>query len=214
MQPHAHDDATTAFWDARYAEREQIWSGRPNAALVRAVENLPTGRALDLGCGEGGDSVWLAEQGWRVTGVDVAAGALERARTLAADRGVGDLVRWTVTDLAAWEPDATYDLVSSCFLHSPIDFPRTAVLRRAAGAVTAGGHLFVVGHADMPPWHDHTDEPEHEGSTLLAPDAQLAALALGEDWETLVCETREREAAGPDGVPAVLHDSVVLLRRR
>jgi len=220
---HTHDatdphDETTAFWDARYAESDQIWSGRPNAALVEAVGGLTPGRALDLGCGEGGDSVWLAEQGWDVTGVDVAAGAATRGRAAADARGVGDRVRFVVEDLAAWRPDATYDLVSACFLHSPVAFPRTEVLRRAAGAVASGGHLLVVGHAGPPPWstdHDHWhDRPDHEGAALLTPDEQLAALALGDAWETVVSEVRQRDAVGPDGQAAHLDDSVVLLRRR
>ncbi|MGC5166767.1 SAM-dependent methyltransferase [Luteimicrobium sp. DT211] len=220
---HAHDaprspDETTAFWDARYAERERIWSGRPNAALVDAARDLTPGRALDLGCGEGGDSVWLAEQGWNVTGVDVAAGAVARGRDAADARGVGGRVRWVVTDLAAWRPDEEYDLVSACFLHSPVAFPRTAVLHRAAGAVVPGGHLLVVGHAAPPPWstdHDHWhDRPDHEAAALLSPDEQLAALALGDAWETVVCEVRPRDAVGPEGQAAHLDDSVVLLRRR
>jgi SAM-dependent methyltransferase len=222
-QPHAHDaidphDETTTFWDARYAESDRIWSGRPNAALVEIVQGLAPRRALDLGCGEGGDSVWLAEQGWDVTGVDVSTGAVARGRAAAAERGVGDRVRWVVTDLAAWQPDETYDLASACFLHSPVAFPRTDVLRRAAAAVAPGGHLLVVGHAGPPPWskdHDHWhDRPDHEAATLLSPDEQLAALALGDAWETVVHEVRPRDTVGPDGEAAHLDDSVVLLRRR
>ena len=223
-QPHApaHDttgtsDETTAFWDARYAESDQIWSGRPNAALVEAVGDLAPGRALDLGCGEGGDTVWLAEHGWEVNGVDVASGAVARGRAAADARGVGDRVRFVVGDLATWRPDATYDLASACFLHSPVAFPRTAVLRRAAGAVAPGGHLLVVGHAGPPPWskdRDHWhDRPDHEAAALLQPDEQVAALALGDDWETVVHEVRTRDAVGPDGEAAHLDDSVVLLRR-
>ncbi|HLI01153.1 MAG TPA: methyltransferase domain-containing protein, partial [Acidimicrobiales bacterium] len=76
------DDATqdpTEFWEHRYGEKDQIWSGRPNQSLVGAVVGLPPGRALDLGCGEGGDSIWLAEQGWVVDAVDISATAVARA---------------------------------------------------------------------------------------------------------------------------------------
>lgn len=206
------DDAAT-YWDARYAERDRIWSGRANASLVGAVADLVPGRALDLGCGEGGDSVWLATHGWRVTGVDIAERALDRGRAAASQAALpDDAVRWVVADLATWEPDGPYDLVSACFLHSAVDFPRTDVLRRAAGAVTRGGHLLVVGHLEPPPWsrfHGH-DHPE-----LLGPDEQVAELALDPDgWETVVSERRPREAAGPDGEVATLRDTVVLLRRR
>ncbi|MGD8166040.1 class I SAM-dependent methyltransferase [Herbiconiux sp. P16] len=149
----AATDATT-FWEGRYREREQIWSGRPNRALVDVVEALTVmpGRALDLGSGEGADSIWLAEQGWRVTGVDISATALSRAGEHASDREVADRITWVQADLASWIPPTGFDLVSACFLHSPVAFPREEVLRRAAGAVAPGGHLLVVGHAGFPPW--------------------------------------------------------------
>jgi 2-polyprenyl-3-methyl-5-hydroxy-6-metoxy-1,4-benzoquinol methylase len=150
-----HDDApadapadAATFWESRYAERHRIWSGEPNAALADVASAIRPGRALDLGCGEGGDTVWLAEQGWQVTGVDISATAVARGRALATARGVAeDRITWIVEDLAAWEPADRYDLVTSCFLHSPVDFPRAAVLRQAAAAVAPGGHLLVVAHA-------------------------------------------------------------------
>jgi 2-polyprenyl-3-methyl-5-hydroxy-6-metoxy-1,4-benzoquinol methylase len=53
------------FWEDHYHRRERVWSGRPNPALVDVVGSLRPGTALDLGCGEGGDAIWLARQGWR-----------------------------------------------------------------------------------------------------------------------------------------------------
>jgi SAM-dependent methyltransferase len=201
------------FWNDRYAEREQIWSGRPNPTMVSVVERLAPGRALDLGCGEGGDSIWLAEQGWEVTGVDIAANAVERAQAHATSRGVADRTTWLVEDLATWTPSGPYDLVSACFLHSPVDFPRTEVLRRAAEALAAGGHLLIVGHAEPPPWSRHRHD--HEEHRFLAPEEELGELDLDPDaWETVVSESRSRDAVGPDGEQAVLDDTVVLLRRR
>src|SRR5215208_437768 len=67
------------FWEDHYRRRERVWSGRPNPVLVDVVGSLRPGTALDLGCGEGGDAIWLARQGWRVTAVDVSATALDRA---------------------------------------------------------------------------------------------------------------------------------------
>ncbi len=210
--PPAVQDAA-AFWERRYGEREQIWSGRPNQALVTAVADLAPGRALDLGCGEGGDSVWLAQRGWRVTAVDIAATAVARARALAAARGVADgLIAWRVEDLGAWRPTDDFDLVSACFLHSPVEFPRTEVLRRAASAVAPGGHLLVVGHAAPPPWAKATDHRRHR---FLTPAEELAGLELAPGaWETVVADVRPRQATGPDGAPTSLDDTVVLIRRR
>lgn len=207
------DEDAASFWDARYAERDQFWSGRPNAALVDVAGPLEAGQALELGCGEGADSIWLAEQGWTVTAVDVAATAVARARAHAAARAVPEgRITWLVEDLEAWRPSGSYDLVTACFLHSPVPFARTEVLRRAAGAVVRGGHLLVVAHAEPPPWHRGHDGAEHR---FLGPDEELAALELDPgQWRPVLVERRERTATGPDGEEATLRDAVVLVRRR
>jgi 2-polyprenyl-3-methyl-5-hydroxy-6-metoxy-1,4-benzoquinol methylase len=72
-----------AAWDERYAVSEQIWSGEPNVALVAEVDDLEPGTALDVGCGEGADAIWLANRGWQVTAIDVSDIALQRAATAA-----------------------------------------------------------------------------------------------------------------------------------
>jgi SAM-dependent methyltransferase len=207
------EPGAAGFWEDLYAEREHIWSGEPNAGLVATAAGLAPGLALDLGCGEGGDTVWLARQGWRVTAVDIAATAITRARTAAEARGLaGDEITWVVADLATWEPPAAYDLVSACFLQSPVEFPRRDVLRRAAAAVADGGHLLVVSHAAPPPWaRSHGDHERH----FPTPAEDLADLDLDpSDWEVLVNEVRQRDATGPDGERATLDDTVTFVRRR
>ena len=91
---HAHDDTTERFsqatWDARYGTGERIWSGNPNPRLVEHASGMPAGDALDVGAGEGADVVWLAEQGWRVTALDVSPVALELTRLHADQSGVGE----------------------------------------------------------------------------------------------------------------------------
>ena len=201
------------FWEHHYGERDQIWSGKPNDALVATVADLPPGRALDLGCGEGGDALWLAGQGWQVTAVDITPTAIARAKAAAAARRVpASQISWVVEDLSSWEPPGAYELVSACFLHSPLDFPRAAVLRRAASSVTPGGHLLVVGHADAPPWakaHGHDDH------RFLGPNEELAGLQLDDtEWETVVSGLRARHAIGPNEEHATLEDTVILLLRR
>jgi SAM-dependent methyltransferase len=211
-QPDDNEQDPVAFWQRRYGESERIWSGAPNAALVACLSGVVPGRALDLGCGEGGDSVWLASQGWLVTGVDISTTAMERARAHVQESGL-DPASFTgvIADLAEWEPEGDYDLVSACFLHSPVDFPRANVLQRAAAAVRPGGHVLIVGHADPPPWSEH----HHEDHVLLGPEEELASLGLNESqWETVVLETRTRDAIGPDGQRATLRDAVTFVRRR
>lgn len=209
----AEDPDAVGFWESRYGERAQIWSGQPNAALAGTVADLAPGRALDLGCGEGGDSIWLAGRGWQVTAVDISATAVERASARARAEAIpDDRITWIVADLATWQPVGPYELVSACFLHSPVEFPRAEVLRRAAGTIAVGGHLLIVSHAERPPWAAVHDHAPHAFPAL---DEQLAELRLDEDaWESVVSETRDRDAAGPDGERALLQDHVILLRRR
>lgn len=200
------------FWDQKYAERPQIWSGNANGALVDTMTDQPPGRALDLGCGEGGDSIWLAQNGWTVTGLDISSTALARAREAAEVRGVNDQITWAHEDLSEWQPEEEFHLISAIFLQSPIDFPREQILAGLSTNVTPGGHLLIVGHAEFPPWSRHADDDDEKppSATELWQALELPA----EDWNLVICEEREREATGPDGEKATLVDSVVLAQRK
>lgn len=199
----SHEEA----WNARYAETDRIWSGNPNVALVEQVDGLKPGSALDLGCGEGADAVWLARQGWTVTAADISTVALARAAVHAAEAGV--TVDWQHHDLASNFPSGTYDLVSCQFLHFWGDFDRDAILRRAASAVAPGGVLLIEGHLDHGPFRHEG----HEEVRFPSPDEVIAALSLGDGWETLVAQAHPRTQIGPDGEPATRTDSTVKLRR-
>lgn len=131
-------------WDERYAAAELLWSAEPNRFLVEEVAGLAPGRALDLACGEGRNALWLASRGWRVVGVDFSAVALARARRMAAARQLE--VEWVLADVRAWEPlPAGFDLVVVMYLHLPWQ-EMSPVLGRAAGWLSPGGTLLVVGH--------------------------------------------------------------------
>ena len=210
------------FWEQRYAQRSQVWSGGVNKTLAALARGLVVGTALDLGCGEGGDAIWLARAGWQVTAIDIATTALDRGRPAAADAHVPPgRIEWVAADLATWQPASTYDLVSACFLQSPVSMPRTEILRRAASAVAPGGSLVIISHAEPPPWavnHDHDDGPvwssDHHHAGMLGPAEEVAALGLDSpDWDVVLAEVRERDAVGPDGQEARLKDSVVRARR-
>ncbi|MET7368693.1 class I SAM-dependent methyltransferase [Streptomyces sp. NPDC005566] len=206
------DDTTRTdaeLWDDRYRESDRIWSGNPNTALVREVEGLKPGRALDLGCGEGADAVWLARWGWTVTATDISRVALERAAGHAADAGVADRIDWQWHALGASFPEGEYDLVSAQFLHSMGDLPREQILRRAASVVAPGGVLLIVGHAGFPSWeHDHPDVE------LPTTDEVLASLALPDgEWEVLVSAEHERIQNDPDGNPTTRTDNALKVRR-
>ncbi|MEV0621888.1 bifunctional NAD(P)/FAD-dependent oxidoreductase/class I SAM-dependent methyltransferase [Nonomuraea sp. NPDC050404] len=197
------------FWDARYGESERIWSGDPNVVLVREVSDLSPGRALDLGCGEGGDAIWLAGRGWQVTAADISGVALERAARQAGEAGVGDRIDWQRHDFRASFPEGAYDLVSACYLHSPNEMPREEILRRAAAAVAPGGVLLVAGHGGWATW-----QHDHPAMDFPTPQEVFDSLKPAEgEWEVLRSEDFERAQKSPDGQPGTRTDNVLKLRR-
>jgi SAM-dependent methyltransferase len=199
-------------WEEHYGERDRVWSGRVNVRLAELVEPMTPGRALDLGCGEGADAIWLAEHGWRVTAVDVSQIALDRAGADAVARNLADRISFQRHDLMESFPDGVFDLVSAQFLHSTVPLDRTRVLRRAAGAVVAGGTLVVVDHGAAPPWASNLDRHRHEFPTA---DEVVSSLNLDESqWDRIRVGAAERDALGPEGQQAVLSDNVIVLRRR
>jgi len=198
-----------AAWEEHYSARPRVWSGQVNARLADIAGRLPAGRALDLGCGEGADAIWLAGRGWTVVAVDVAPTALERARAEARSRGVTDLIDFVQADLAGDLPGGPFDLVSAQFLHSTVDLDRPAILRAAAATLAPGGSLLIVDHAAAPPWasrmHHHR---------FPDPETVLAELDLdARNWQRVEVGPVERSARGPDGVEATLTDNVMWLRR-
>ncbi|MFJ4499370.1 methyltransferase domain-containing protein [Streptomyces sp. NPDC088864] len=198
------------LWDDRYRESDRIWSGNPNDVLVREAGELKPGRALDLGCGEGADAVWLARRGWQVTATDISRVALARAAEHAAEAGVADRVDWRFHDLGVSFPEGEYDLVSAHYLHSMGDLPRERILHRAARAVAPGGVLLIVGHAGFPAWDHH-----HAAMHFPTPTEVLASLELPEgEWEVLLSEEFERVQNDPDGNPTTRTDNALKLRRR
>ena len=131
-------------WDRRWEEKRLHARGEPSPVVVAALEDMPTGSALDLGCGAGRHAIWLAELGWRVTAVDFSAEALSQGRDRASDRGVN--IEWVQADLLVYEPpNAAFDLVLVAYIHLPAR-ERRAILVKATAAVAPGGALLLVGH--------------------------------------------------------------------
>ncbi|SJM61017.1 bifunctional 2-polyprenyl-6-hydroxyphenol methylase/3-demethylubiquinol 3-O-methyltransferase UbiG [Gulosibacter sp. 10] len=212
-QTPAEQRSPAEYWESRYTELDRLWSGRVNRVLEDVASPLEPGRALDLGCGEGGDAAWLARRGWTTTGVDISPTAAERGRAAARELGISEAsLRFEAGDLAEWSPEEPFDLVTCSFLHSwPVVIPREAILRRATGFVAPGGRLLVTSHAAAPAWADH--EALH-GYAFPTPESDLAALDLDPDaWEVLLAELRDREVTTPDGEPGTVVDGVVLVRR-
>lgn len=206
----------TEFWEQRYLSRRgdegRMWSGHVNAAVARELADVPPGTALDLGCGEGADALWLAARGWAVTAVDISANALAVAAEQAEQQGLAGGIHWVRADLSTWQPPGTFDLVSAAFLHSPVAFARDEVLRRATDAVAPGGRLLVVGHGAFPSQMTHADR-SHDTAPLPSPDEVLAALRLAQGWTVETNALVGRETVGPDGQPLTIVDTVLRVRR-
>jgi SAM-dependent methyltransferase len=184
-----------------------VWSGRPNGALVTEVAGLAPGRALDVGCGEGADAVWLAQQGWDVTALDVSGVALERAARHAQEAAVP--VRWLHAGLVeAALPAGAFDLVSAQY-PALLSTPDHRAERALLAAVAPGGVLLVVHHADV-----DTDEARARGydpADYVLP-ADVAAL-LGDGWDVALDPRRPRDVRGGAGAHHT-HDVVLRARRR
>ncbi len=165
---------------------------------------------MDLGCGEGGDAVWLARLGSRATAVEVSATVLDRAAALASAAGVEPRIDFQRHDLTATFPAGTFDLVSAQYLHSPVEFPRHRVLREAAAAVAPGGLLLIVDHASVAPWSWNQDPT----TRFPSPGETLATLDLDSSrWRTERLDAPARSATGPNGESATIIDNVIAVRR-
>ncbi|HWG73562.1 MAG TPA: class I SAM-dependent methyltransferase [Acidimicrobiales bacterium] len=211
MAPH---DAVTnqAFWDDRYRSSSALWSGQPNPHLVSEAVDLVAGVALDVGCGEGADAIWLAERGWQVTALDLSTVALERGEAQALERGadMASRITWLHADLGEWVPPAArYDLVSVQFMHLPTE-PRQALFRRLSAAVAPGGFLLIVGHH---PSDLQTTAKRPRSADLLFTAGDVAAGLDAHGWEVIVSAARERDAVDPDGRAVTVHDAVLSARR-
>lgn len=202
------------YWD-------QIWQGelaesmgtsQPNPHLIREVGNLATGTALEAGCGAGAEAIWLAQRGWQVTAVDMAAAALDRAAIRATANGVADQVKWVQADLSTWDPDSRYDLVTTHYAHPAM--PQLEFYDRAASWVTPGGTLLIVGHLH----HDANDGDGHrDDGPPASASATAAAITARLDptvWEIVTAQESHRTHSSHGGREVTIHDVVVRARRR
>jgi hypothetical protein len=155
-----------------------------NSLLMREVERLRPGSALDLGCADGDDAVWLAQRGWWVTSV-------ERL------------------DLPDKLPEGEFDLISARFLHSPADrgLASCRVLQRATASVAPGGYLVIIDHAETPSWSEYLD------CDFPTTKNVLDRLKLLDNWIIITDEVVKRDVAGPCGRVETCADNVLTLKR-
>ena len=201
-----------ADWEHRYIDA-QIWSGNPNGSLVTEIGSTAPGRVLDVGAGEGGDAVWLAERGWRVTASDISRRALDRIASVAHQRGLRiDCHHADANSLDAY-PTQAFDLVSAHYAAIPRT-PDSQAITNLLAAVAVGGTLLIVGH-DPEPMRRPIDTTSH--SQRFDPDAYVRvvdfvkAITTSAEWDIEINEKRPR----PSGAVSTHHvDDVVLRARR
>jgi SAM-dependent methyltransferase len=194
------------FWERRWTQvlrdhPDMVASRPPNAYFRTEVADLTPGRALDAGCGNGTEAIWLASSGWRVTGVDFSTAALEHGRTTAAAIGsdVAERIDWVEGDLGTWTPPAgQFDLVSCLYVH--VDGSVAELVTRLGTGVAPGGTILLVGHLPVDP---ATGRPTPAaGQVQVTVDEAVGALDP-DHWQVVVAEDRPRAAVGT-GVDAVV----------
>jgi SAM-dependent methyltransferase len=191
-------------WDERYSGAGFEWTTRPNQFVAAELADLAPGRALDLAAGEGRNTVWLAERGWRVTAVDFSRVGLEKGRELAGARGVETgRIDWIVADLRGYQPEpAAFDLVVIAYFQVQAKL-RAAVLARAAAALAPGGTLFLIAH-DLTNLTDGVGGPQ-DPEVLYTPAAVAAELP---GLRVVRAERVHRTVERDDG-PATAIDTLV-----
>ena len=202
-----------ADWNARYDTDELVWSAEPNRFLPPEVEGLPVGRALDLACGEGRNAVWLATQGWSVTGVDFSDVGLAKAARLAADNDVIGV--WIEADVTAWRPPTEgFDLVIVFYLQLPAEHRRAAI-RTAISSLAVDGVFLLVAH-DLLNLSEGYGGPQSPAVLTTAEDVlddiTAAELELGVELVTERAERVDRPVTTPDGDRNAI-DTLVRVRR-
>jgi SAM-dependent methyltransferase len=151
-------------WDERYAGTDLVWSAEPNRFVAAEVADLPPGRAVDLGAGEGRNAIHLARLGWQVTAVDFSQVALDKGRTVA-----GDLpVRWVCADATAWASSDPVDLVVEAYLQLDAAARRAATSNGFA-SLRVGGTFLLVAH-DSTNLAEGTGGPQDPAVLMTAED--------------------------------------------
>lgn len=200
------------YWEDHWTEgdsaRRDTGDSAPNPYLVRELGGHAPATALDAGCGTGTEAIWLAQQGWRVMGVDISAAALALAAERASTASVPHPINWVEADLTIWQPEEQFDLVTTHYAHATM--PQLAFYERIAGWVAPGGTLLIVGHLPDP---EGVPEDEATPADATVTSKEIAAILSPVAWRIDVTEERSRAVERPGGATLELHDVVVRATR-
>ncbi len=201
------------YWESHWQEAGERGAGsdiEPNPYLAVETVGLVPATALDAGCGEGAEAIWLAAQGWQVTAVDISSEALARARERAGGIARSQAVDWVEADLSRWAPDQRFALVTTHYAHPAM--PQLAFYERLSEWVAPGGTLLIVGHLHTSDTagHGHGHPPDEASVTAASISSQLAAAT----WDVVTADEHVRTLGDRDGRLVTLNDVVVRAARR
>ena len=210
------------YWESHWQQTDEHGTGPevvPNPYLAREVSGLAPGTALDAGCGEGGEAIWLATEGWQVTAADISPEALSRASVRATKScAAPERVQWVEADLRVWEPGRQFDLVTTHYAHAAM--PQLALYERLSGWVAPGGTLLIVGHrntSETPEPGDIHEPQGHGHHPLEAASVTAASITVGLEttrWAIVTADEPIRIRTDCAGRTVRLADVVVRARRR
>ena len=211
------------YWEAHW-ERATGHRGEPtivpNPYLASETSGLVTGSALDAGCGEGAEAIWLASAGWQVTAVDISTEALSRAAERASAIGLlPERVHWVEADLGVWEPGRQFDLVTTHYAHPAM--PQLDFYQRISNWVAPGGTLLIVGHLHSSdtaaPDNEHTrghgHGQHHPPAEVSVTAARITSGIDPAHWEVGTAEHHSRTRTNRAGREVRLDDVVVRATR-
>jgi SAM-dependent methyltransferase len=199
------------YWEQHWEAADPGRRLLANPYLAREVGDLVPGTAIDAGCGDGVEAIWLAAAGWRVTAADISAAALARATQRAAGGDKARTIDWVEADLSVWEPGHAFDLVMTHYAHPAM--PQLAFYERIARWVAPSGTLLIVGHRFQ---HDHGGADDDASDTGRRPPAHASVTAASvvglldpAVWDVVTADEVSRSVGGSD-----LFDVVVRAVRR
>jgi len=179
-------------WNKRFSAAEYIFGTAPNEFLAAQAARLRPGqRALCVADGEGRNSVWLAEQGLEVTAFDLSPVGVEKARRLAAQRGVR--IACEVSDVYGWRwPEDAFEVLAAIFVQFADPAMRAFMFERMARSLRRGGLLIVQGYTPRQLEY-RTGGPPH-AENMYTPELLRAAFAGFE-----ILELREHDKVMAEG---------------
>jgi SAM-dependent methyltransferase len=206
------------YWESHWRQADEHARGQeilPNPYLAREIGTLAPGRALDAGCGEGAEAIWLATAGWEVTAADISAEALSRASERATKHGAApERMHWVQADLSIWEPDIQFDLVTTHYAHPAM--PQLAFYQRLSHWVAPGGTLLIVGHlhTSETPGHGQPGDGHHPPSEASVTATSIRLILDPSRWDVVTADEPTRILTNRAGRTVQLDDVVVRAIRR